>query len=539
MKSLTVLLLLSFFLPESKAQDSLYLIGTITGESYQKRITNVDRVGDVNGDGYDDFMIASRTGKIRKDQGIVQLYLGSSTLDLIPDITFHYPCCDTVNNLGFASAIGDVNNDGYDDFTISTKFADAGFNKGKVFLYYGGESIDTIPVAEFYDPWIQDYFGEDVEAVGDLNKDGYDDFTIGSKYNWTNGLGYLYLFWGSDTVTWNKSLTFNSNVMTDYFGESAANIGDVNNDGFEDLAIGASYTLLGDLGRVYVYYCGDQLNVLSDTIFQGNYNYEKFGSIIKNGDDLNNDNTIEYFIAGGAYVYLYSAIDNNIIINGFEQGVGGYINITSNCNLNNDAYGDFIIGNANYRNSDSVMVGGAFVYFGGENIDTTYKIKLEGENKWDDFSRIMTTAEINGDGFDELFVFAPNYPDYENPLGKVYIYSLKKLTDIDDNKENFLNNFELQQNYPNPFNPSTSIQYSVASRQFVTLKVYNVLGKEIVILVNEEKSAGSYEVIFNSVETLHTTSLPSGVYFYQLRVGNPSTGSGQSFVETKKMILMK
>ena len=53
---------------------------------------------------------------------------------------------------------------------------------------------------------------------------------------------------------------------------------------------------------------------------------------------------------------------------------------------------------------------------------------------------------------------------------------------------------------------------------FVTLKVYDVLGKEVATLVNEEKPAGSYEVEFNSVETLHSTSLPSGIYFYQLRL---------------------
>jgi len=128
------------------AQDSLYLIGTITGESYDKRITNISRVGDVNGDGYDDFMIASRTGLTRKDQGVVQLYLGSSTLDLTPDLTFHYPCCDTLNNLLNANELGDVNGDGYDDFTLSGKFGDFGFSKGKVFLYYGGEAIDTVPV---------------------------------------------------------------------------------------------------------------------------------------------------------------------------------------------------------------------------------------------------------------------------------------------------------------------------------------------------------------------------------------------------------
>jgi hypothetical protein len=523
-----IIFALSLFTPV-KAQDSLYLIGTITGESYQKRITNVDRVGDVNGDGYDDFMISSRTGKIRKDQGIVQLYLGSSNLDLTPDVTFHYPCCDTVNNLGFASATGDVNNDGYDDFTISSKFADAGYNKGKVFLYYGGETIDTIPVAEFSDPWIQDYFGENVEAVGDLNQDGYDDFTIGSKYNWTNGLGYVYLFWGGEAIMWDSSLTFTSNILNDYFGESAANIGDINNDGFEDLAIGAPNTLSGnDFGKAYVYFGSVPLNVIPDTIFMGNYIYENFGSIIRNGGDLNNDNLMEYFIAGGEYVYIYNLMDNNFIINGFEQGVGGYINVAANCKLNNDAYGDFIIGNTNYRNSDSLMVGGAFVYFGGENIDTTFKIKLEGENKWDEFSRIMTTTDINGDSCDELLVLAPSYPNYENSLGKLYVYSSKKLTDVKDNQDNFLNNFELQQNYPNPFNPNTSIQYAISSRQFVTLKVYDVLGKEVATLVNEEKSAGEYKVEFNAAKF----RLSSGIYFCELK----SKGGNSSRI---KMVLIK
>jgi photosystem II stability/assembly factor-like uncharacterized protein len=85
--------------------------------------------------------------------------------------------------------------------------------------------------------------------------------------------------------------------------------------------------------------------------------------------------------------------------------------------------------------------------------------------------------------------------------------------------------FALHQNYPNPFNPLTNIQYAVSSRQFVSLKVYDVLGNEIAKIVNEEKQAGSYEVEFNA------SGLASGIYFYELRVG--------SFVETKKMALMK
>jgi hypothetical protein len=85
--------------------------------------------------------------------------------------------------------------------------------------------------------------------------------------------------------------------------------------------------------------------------------------------------------------------------------------------------------------------------------------------------------------------------------------------------------FNLKQNYPNPFNPSTKIKYSVAHSSTVLLKIYDVLGKEVATLINEEKPAGSYEATFDA------SNLSSGIYFYKLEAGN--------FVETKKMILLK
>ena len=85
--------------------------------------------------------------------------------------------------------------------------------------------------------------------------------------------------------------------------------------------------------------------------------------------------------------------------------------------------------------------------------------------------------------------------------------------------------FYLGQNYPNPFNPSTSIQYAISSEQFVSLKVYDVLGNEIATLVNEEKPVGNYKIVFNG------NNLSSGVYFYRIQTGN--------FTDTKKFVLMK
>ena len=86
-------------------------------------------------------------------------------------------------------------------------------------------------------------------------------------------------------------------------------------------------------------------------------------------------------------------------------------------------------------------------------------------------------------------------------------------------------NFQLYQNYPNPFNPSTNIKYNIQKEGNVSLKVYNILGKEVKTLVNEFKTPGTYNVSFNASE------LPSGIYFYRLTSGN--------FTQVKKLVLLK
>lgn len=87
------------------------------------------------------------------------------------------------------------------------------------------------------------------------------------------------------------------------------------------------------------------------------------------------------------------------------------------------------------------------------------------------------------------------------------------------------NNFVLSQNYPNPFNPSTTLNYSLPESGLVTLKIYDILGREIKTLVEEIKPAGNYSVQFGG------QNLTSGIYFYQLRSGN--------FISTRKMVLIK
>lgn len=106
-------------------------------------------------------------------------------------------------------------------------------------------------------------------------------------------------------------------------------------------------------------------------------------------------------------------------------------------------------------------------------------------------------------------------------------------TNIYEDKNELPLGFSLSQNYPNPFNPATKIKYTISSviaseikqYQLITLKVYDLLGNEVVTLVNTEKPAGTFEVIWNAEQ------FPSGVYFYQLKAEN--------YIDTKKMVLMK
>ncbi|MEJ2615364.1 MAG: T9SS type A sorting domain-containing protein [Ignavibacteriaceae bacterium] len=104
--------------------------------------------------------------------------------------------------------------------------------------------------------------------------------------------------------------------------------------------------------------------------------------------------------------------------------------------------------------------------------------------------------------------------------GKRYDYALGGVDDGSNLKSLFL-----YQNYPNPFNPKTTISYEIPKEYYVTIKIYDILGKEITTLVSERKTAGKYLVNFNG------SNYPSGVYFYRMQAGN--------FVSTKKFVLLK
>ena len=180
--------------------------------------------------------------------------------------------------------------------------------------------------------------------------------------------------------------------------------------------------------------------------------------------------------------------------------------------------------------------------FNNHSVNLKWTTKTEVNNFGFQIERTnLTTRDLsfNKIGFIQGHGFSNSQNDYsftDNSVvaGNKYSYRLKQIDNtgsaaysniIEVQTGNIPDKFILNQNYPNPFNPSTTIKYQIPRPGLVTLKVYDILGKEIINLVNENKIAGFYEVNFDA------SKLPSGIYIYQLKVND--------FVSNKKMILLK
>jgi hypothetical protein len=269
-----------------------------------------------------------------------------------------------------------------------------------------------------------------------------------------------------------------------------------------------------------------------------------------------------YFVVSQAIfddgIMLYEAIGfNNETL---ETVLNQDAHITFTCNTN----GASIINTPPGTEFKTIHIAGGHLPLkwpggGWPDIDSTKMIKLYDDGTHDDFlagDKIFTTT-ITFPAYSQLTVaykFSANWGLPTNGGGnnneggleadktlKMHkfttnavikdTFGLRRIIPNVEKLENSIpTDFKLNQNYPNPFNPETRISWQIAVGSFVTLKVYDVLGNEIAALVNEFLQTGTYNQTFN-VETGHTSSSPSSVYFYQLRAGE--------FVQTKKMILMR
>jgi hypothetical protein len=158
---------------------------------------------------------------------------------------------------------------------------------------------------------------------------------------------------------------------------------------------------------------------------------------------------------------------------------------------------------------------------GNENF-TPYTITTSAEG-----AQSVYAVDVDGDG--NMDVLSASFFDR-----KIAWYENLWPTKMAENPQNYIPfTLYLSNNYPNPFNPITTIEYGIPNYTNVKIEAYNVQGRRLKILVDAYKPAGTYKVIFDA------DGLASGVYLYRIQAVDPSTGSGQVFVDVKKMVLLR
>lgn len=251
---------------------------------------------------------------------------------------------------------------------------------------------------------------------------------------------------------------------------------------------------------------------------------------------------------GFAFQYL-----NETVTGTSASGLASYsINDQFHITIAHNSNAGIFSKNTQIWKNSSVTSGGSSYEFQGMNVfyvggttlysDTENGIynQVVNDYQWSSEGLLLKNNQVYGNILFSTTLFNSTYGPYLvaklNSGGEIILHYLLNSapTDVIDKIDESIFDFNLSQNYPNPFNPSTTIKYSVPNLQthghaFVQLKVYDILGREVAVLVNEQQQPGSYEVAFNQVSS--NKYLVSGVYFYKIQIGDYS--------ETKKMILQK
>jgi hypothetical protein len=513
---LFVLLILFLSASSLFAQEGFHLLTTMSGDSTGDQFSVVSYIGDVNADGYDDVIVGAPGGDYAK------LFFGGAVFDTIPDLTFRdykqYNCqfgCSIAGD-------GDVNGDGYLDIIIGASSTWIGpscpfecFVTGAAYIYFGGPAMDTTAdLTLIVGDWLTQTgwyygFGKSVCIPGDLNGDGYDDFVIGASNDDYDAHGRVYIYFGGPNVDDHYDALLEGEEVFDNFGASLSRVDDMNNDGFDDVLIGAPMfhnnipNKIYQGGKAYLVYGSNEISLNNSIEFTGDTSSYYYGRFISGLDDVNGDSINDLGIMGGEYLNIISGNDFSTINSFYSAGDMWYISSLNN--LNRDGFKDFAYV------SDSLRI-----FFGQTLLDTIPNYVFN----WAE--QVSYLGFINNDSTPEIaFTVSGGW----DPTGKIYVYSFGDLNSVDDEKNIKLNKYVLHQNYPNPFNSSTIIKYSLPQQEEVKLSLYDLLGRLITTLVNEKKNAGEHQI------ELNTKNLPSGVYFYQLNADN--------VILTNKLILLK
>jgi hypothetical protein len=518
MKKAFMILLLNITM--SFAQDGFTLLTTVHGEKEGDAYSVVDAVGDVNGDGFDDFIVGGSSGEY------VKLYFGGSPFDTLDCVRFVQGTWRRVSASGCGK--GDLNGDGYNDFVINTTYF---VDDHRVEIYYGGKDkkiYDNPDLVITNNGW---YYGFSGRAInGDLNRDGYDDLIISAPSDDYDAHGRVYIYFGGKDMDTECDVFLEGKEPLDMFGRSVSIIGDTNGDGYDDLLIGASQELTGDRpGKAYLLYGGNDIGFNNSVEFVGTDSIKgDYGMFVSGLGDINGDGFKDFGIVSGNFVDIFSGKTLKKIFRITSIMQYWYpLNIIGGYDLNKDGYDDFII---SYAHGEDQYAGGIALYLGSNKFDTVAALTLSGKTKNSYFgNNLAIGGDINNDGLPEIFVGENGELTQNGTIGTgtVYIYTYGKLNGIEESHISTLTDYIINQNYPNPFNPSTVISYSIPSAGYITLKVYDMLGRKVATLVDEYKQPGSYSYLFLT----DNFQLSSGVYFYIITAGK--------YTQCRKMILLK
>ena len=448
--------------------------------------------------------------------GITGVYSLQSPTDTMVQMTF----------LGENLLTGDLNGDTFTDVVV-TKTVD-GWDT--VYVYWGTESsIDTANPLRIPGENRLDLFA--ARCIGDANNDGFLDLIVSAPYfppSPPQELGKLYVFLGpnlSDTA----DLVVLGDTTTYHLG-TRIHIGDLNDDSFNDLVAQGYVTFpSGDFKYTRIYW-GEtdtltfedptELIGLSDAL-GGISVFDSNGDGI---DDLLWTNRNAANLSDQVWIHFGgSALDTipNLIFD--DPGVANFgQGIINGGDMNGDGYDDVVVS----APSATITSGFVFVYGGGPTIDGNFDAAV-GKSTNGDFGRSLSSVgDVSGDGLSDIIVGAPKFA-FQNEKGYWGIFLGDSSILVSDVKQDtsYPTTVQLLEAYPNPFNPSTTFSFTIPQSSLINLSVYNLLGREIVTLVNEKRAAGTY------TEQWDAAGLPSGVYFYRMRAGD--------FVETKKLVLVR
>lgn len=368
----------------------------------------VSGAGDVNNDGVADIIVgAYQDDDNGLSSGTARVISGATGLTL-----YSYAGEDIGYRLGQSvSGAGDVNNDGFDDFVIGVPGDDAnGNNAGSARVYSGA---DGSLLYAFDGDGISTGFGLAVSGAGDVNNDGFDDVIAGSRDAYPNGFGsgIARVYSGANGSV---LYTFEGTAATQYLGVALAGAGDVNNDGFDDVIVGSANDFDDDgtgIGSATVY-SGANGSVLHT--FVADSAGDAFGESVAGAGDVNNDGFDDVIVgarfddnngnnSGSARVF--SGANGAILytFNGATQFLLG-VSVDGAGDINNDGWADLIVG-ATGDGAAGPNAGSVRVYSGqdGSVLHTSF-----GDAELDGYGRSVSgVGDLNNDGIDDFLVGAP------------------------------------------------------------------------------------------------------------------------------------